>query len=109
VSELTFDLLVKFNAAMLESKDIELFGVRSYKGLMMLCEHGCGWDSYLILAGPMRGHVVEDLAAAGAPAGALAAGYGAHPDNALPTFFEWQDYWIERSMEDVESARLERR
>jgi len=109
VSELMPDLLLKFNVAMLESNDIELFGVRSYKGLMTLCEHGCGWDSYLILAGPMKDHVVDDMAAAGAPVGTLAAGYGAHPENMLPTFFEWLDYWTERSIKDVERARLERK
>jgi hypothetical protein len=44
----------------------------------------------------MRGHVVDDLPeAAGIPAGGMAAGYGAGPENVLPTFFEWLDCWIE--------------
>jgi hypothetical protein len=106
VSELTPDLLLKFHAACLESKDIELFGIRSYEGLLALCEHGCGWESSLIVAGQMKGHVVDDLAAAGAPTGALAAGHGARPENVLPTFFEWLEYWIERSIKDVEEARM---
>jgi len=54
----------------------------------------------------MKDHVVDDMAAAGAPAGALAAGDGAHPETVLPTFFEWLDYWIECSIKDVEGARL---
>ena len=70
MSELTPELLLKFDAAMKESKDIELFGVRSYRGLMRLCEHGCGWVSLLIVAGPMKGHVIDDMAATGAPLGA---------------------------------------
>jgi hypothetical protein len=108
VSELTPELLLKFDAAMKESEDIELFGVRGYRGLMTLCEHGCGWESLLIVAGPMKGHVIEDMGATGAPVGTFAAGYGNHGKNVLPTFFQWLDYWIARSIGEVAQARLQR-
>ncbi len=108
VSELTPELLLKFETAREESKDIDLFGVRSHDSLMPLCEHGCGWEALLIVAGPMKDHVVDVLLAAGYPLGALAAGNGARPGNVLPTFFEWLDYWIERSIGEVAQTRLQR-
>ena len=109
VSELTPELLLKFETAREESNDIDLFGVRSHDGLMPLCEHGCGWESLLIVAGPMKGHVVDVLVAAGYPLGAFAAGHGTRPGNVLPTFFEWLDDWIERSIKELPKKRELRR
>jgi hypothetical protein len=110
VTELTPELLLKFDAARNGSDN--LFGVRSCRGLMLLCEHGCGWDSYLIVAGSMRGHVIDDTAAVGKGLpGVLytfAAGCGRTHSEVLPTFFEWLDDWIERSIMDLAQSRLRR-
>jgi hypothetical protein len=80
---------------------------------MRLCEHRCGWDSYPIIAEPMKGRVIDDMAASGERVldGILctfAAARGETPA-VLPTFFEWLDYWTERSIREVEQTRLRRR
>lgn len=67
VTHLTEDLLAQFSLSFhhQETGGDYLFGVRSYRGLMMLCQHGCGHDSILIVAGPQRGRVIDDTAAMG--------------------------------------------
>ncbi len=85
-----------------------IFGVKSYTGLMLLCEHGCGWDSFLILDGPLKGYVIDDLAAAtSTPDGA--EGVFTTSSSGFPhTFFEWLEDWIEKSIQNVAKERESR-
>lgn len=78
---------------------------------MQLCEHGCGSESLLIVAGPFKGRVIDNMAAAiSPPDGAEAtfvAGSG-QTAHRLPTFFEWLDDWMDTSIKDVAQMRLRR-
>jgi hypothetical protein len=108
VTELTPELVHKLHTA--EDGEPYLFCVWSDLGVKYLCGHGCGFDSYLIVAGPMKGHIVFNINAAGwdMPDGAneaFAEDHGATPPAVLPTFFEWLGGWIESSISELPERR----
>ena len=105
VSELTPELLLKFETAREESNDIPVW-CQEPRWLDAAMR---AWLRILIVAGPMKGHVVDVLLAAGYPLGVFAAGHGTRPGNVLPTFFEWLDDWIERSIKELPKKRELRR
>jgi len=114
VTHLSDEVLARFHKEFTDSKARSnafdyLFAVRSYHGLLTLCEHGCGWDSYLIVAGPQRGRVVEDTAAMGVTPeeaeGSFLPGNGARDGHILPTFFEWFNRMIDLEIQMLPQHR----
>lgn len=115
VTHLTDDVLANFSLSFTEPSGgggDYLFGVRSYRGLLMLCQHGCGHDSILIVAGPQRGRVIDDTAAMGVTldgaVGSFLPGIWTPEGHPLPTFNEWLERSIEREILKLPARRAVR-
>lgn len=57
----------------------------SHNGLVLISDHGCGWESYLVITGAARGTIWTDLPE------------GLHTDN--ETFLQWYRKWLTECME----------
>ena len=78
----------------------------------MLCQHGCGHDSFLIVSGPQRGRVIDDTAAMGivlnGAEGSFLPAIWKSEGHPLPTFYQWLERSIEKEIVKVPAHRATR-
>lgn len=114
VAHLTEDMLAQFSLSFHQQGTVGdyLFGVRSYRGLLMLCQHGCGHDSILIVSGRQRGRVIDDTAAMGivldGAEGSFLPAIWKSEGHPLPTFYQWLERSIEAEIVKLPAHRATR-
>lgn len=109
---LTSEFIARAMPGFRQLEEDYLFALRSYRGLIEIAQIGCGAATFLIVTGPQAGRVVDEwILAAHTPDGA--AGVFGPPGGGrsgqLPTFLEWIDHWIERSIKELPKERELRR